>query len=127
VCVYVCVCVCVCVCACRPQDVQPNSPAARAGLQSHEDYVIASPDTLLHDAGAFAEQVAQSLARPMRLYVYNRAADVIREVTVIPDRDWGGAGRCAKDKVRERERERCMCVCMYVHVCACVCARALCM
>jgi len=78
-------------------DVQPNSPAERAGLQAHDDYVIASPETLLHDQGAFAEHVHQSMHKPMRLYVYNRATDSIREVTVIPDRDWGGTGSLGCD------------------------------
>ena len=78
-------------------DVQPNSPAERAGLQAHDDYVIASPETLLHDQGAFAEHVQQSMHKPMRLYVYNRATDTIREVTVIPDRDWGGTGSLGCD------------------------------
>ena len=77
------------------QDVQPDSPAQRAGLQPHDDYVIASPDTLLHDQGSFAEQVNLSMFKPLRLYVYNRVADAIREITIIPDRDWGGPGRCA--------------------------------
>ena len=76
------------------QDVQGNSPAERAGLQAQEDYVIASPDTLLHDQGSFAEQVKLSMFKPLRLFVYNRVSDTIREVTIIPDRDWGGAGRC---------------------------------
>ena len=35
------------------QHVYPNSPAAKAGLTAEADYILATPDTLLHDQVRF--------------------------------------------------------------------------
>ena len=37
----------------RVQNVYPNSPAAKAGLAADTDYILATPDTLLHDQVGF--------------------------------------------------------------------------
>jgi len=77
--------------------VYPNSPAERAGLQNETDYVIASPEALLHDQNAFSELIEQSIDNSVRLYVYNSQTDNCREVTLTPTRNWGGNGSIGCD------------------------------
>jgi hypothetical protein len=73
-------------------DVPSNSPADLAGLLPYGDYILGSPEGVLHGEGGLGELVEDHIGRPMRLYVYNNEFDVTREVTVQPSRDWGGAG-----------------------------------
>lgn len=67
--------------------VAPHSPAERAGLRSHADYIVAAEGGLLEAGGetALANVVAQ--ANPtdgVIFYVYNRDHDVVRPVRVFP-------------------------------------------
>lgn len=73
-------------------DVMPGSPADAAGLLPYGDYVIGSPDGLLHGESALGELVEGFLGRDLRLYVYNHEYDVTRIVTMTPERGWGGEG-----------------------------------
>jgi hypothetical protein len=34
----------------------------------------------------------QFLRRPLRMWVYNSTHDIVRVVTIVPDRSWGGEG-----------------------------------
>lgn len=73
-------------------DVSPNSPADAAGLLSHGDYIIGSPEGLLKGETGLGELVEDYLVRPMRLFVYNHDYNVTRLVTIQPSRSWGGSG-----------------------------------
>lgn len=75
------------------QDIHPNSPAGAAGLRSFTDYIIGTADGVLHDPSDFYLLVEQAYKRPLRLYVYNSDDDSCREVTIVPDLEWGGEGR----------------------------------
>jgi len=78
-------------------NVYPNSPAAKAGLKSHTDYIIAAPDALLHDQSAFGELVEQFQEKALKLYVYSSETDNCREVTITPNKSWGGQGSLGCD------------------------------
>jgi hypothetical protein len=73
-------------------DVPANSPADAAGLLPYSDYILGTPEGVLHGEGGLGELVEDHIGRPLRLYVYNNEYDVTREVTIQPSRDWGGEG-----------------------------------
>ncbi|KAJ5105363.1 hypothetical protein NUU61_002710 [Penicillium alfredii] len=70
----------------------PLSPAYRAGLLPHSDYIIGTPSGTLRGESALGELVEDHLDRTLVLWVYNSEFDVVREVELIPTRGWGGAG-----------------------------------
>ncbi len=73
-------------------DVPANSPADTAGLLPYSDYILGSPEGVLHGESGLSELVEDHIGRPLRLYVYNNEYNVTREVTIQPSRDWGGEG-----------------------------------
>lgn len=73
-------------------DVPANSPADLAGLLPYSDYILGSPEGVLHGESGLSEIVEDHIGRPLRLYVYNNEYDVTREVTLQPSREWGGEG-----------------------------------
>lgn len=73
-------------------DVPASSPADVAGLLPYSDYILGTPEGVLHGEGGLGELVEDHIGRPLRLYVYNNEYDVTREVTIHPSRDWGGEG-----------------------------------
>jgi len=73
-------------------DVPANSPADLAGLLPYSDYILGTPEGVLHGESGLGELVEDHIGRPLRLYVYNNEYDVTREITIHPSRDWGGEG-----------------------------------
>ncbi|KAH9909036.1 GRASP55/65 PDZ-like domain-containing protein [Xylariomycetidae sp. FL2044] len=73
-------------------DVAANSPADAAGLLPYSDYILGTPDGVLHGEGGLGEMVDDYLGRPLRLWVYNNEYDVTRELEIQPSREWGGEG-----------------------------------
>lgn len=73
-------------------DVAANSPADIGGLLPYSDYILGTPEGVLHGESGLSELVEDHIGRPLRLYVYNNEYDVTREVTIQPSRDWGGEG-----------------------------------
>ncbi|KAH8676623.1 GRASP55/65 PDZ-like domain-containing protein [Tricladium varicosporioides] len=73
-------------------DVPTNSPADLAGLLPYSDYILGTPEGVLHGESGLGELVEDHIGRPLRLYIYNNEYDVTREVTIHPSRDWGGEG-----------------------------------
>ncbi len=73
-------------------DVPANSPADLAGLLPYSDYILGTPEGILHGESGLGELVEDHIGRPLRLYVYNNEYDVTREITIHPSRDWGGEG-----------------------------------
>ncbi|XP_030625400.1 Golgi reassembly-stacking protein 1b [Chanos chanos] len=72
-------------------DVEPNSPAALAGLQAHHDFIIGA-DQILQDSEDFFSLIEAHEGKPLKLLVYNTQTDVCREVVVTPNGAWGGEG-----------------------------------
>ncbi|KAI8965807.1 GRASP55/65 PDZ-like domain-containing protein [Daldinia sp. FL1419] len=73
-------------------DVSPNSPADQAGLIPYSDYILGTPDGVLHGEGGLGELVDDYVERPLRLWVYNNEYNVTRELEIVPSRAWGGEG-----------------------------------
>lgn len=92
-------------------DVESNSPAELAGLQSNCDYIIGA-DSVLQVIGdlllimsdqyrsCVPVQESEDLftlidsheGKPLKLFVYNFITDACREVTITPNTTWGGEG-----------------------------------
>ncbi|KIW00413.1 uncharacterized protein PV09_08118 [Verruconis gallopava] len=73
-------------------EVAPNSPADLAGLLPYGDYVIGSPDMIIHGESGLGQWVEENLDRPINLLVYNHEYDVTRPIEIIPSHSWGGQG-----------------------------------
>lgn len=72
-------------------DVEPNSPAEKAGLQSNCDYIIGA-DSVLQDNEDLFTLIESHEQKPLKLFVYNFITDACREVTITPSSTWGGEG-----------------------------------
>lgn len=72
-------------------DVNPGSPAAKAGLHANTDYIIGA-DSILHESEDLFALIDSHEGKPLKLYVYNLNSDSCREVTLTPNSAWGGEG-----------------------------------
>ncbi|XP_061696494.1 Golgi reassembly-stacking protein 2-like [Syngnathoides biaculeatus] len=72
-------------------EVEPNSPAALAGLRPHTDYVIGA-DTVMNESEDLFSLIESHEGKGLKLYVYNTDTDNCREVVITPNGAWGGEG-----------------------------------
>ncbi|KAM4698434.1 Golgi reassembly-stacking protein 2 [Rhinophrynus dorsalis] len=72
-------------------EVEPNSPAALAGLRAHSDYIIGA-DTVMNESEDLFSLIETHEGKPLKLYVYNTDTDNCREVVITPNSAWGGDG-----------------------------------
>ncbi|XP_008945148.1 PREDICTED: Golgi reassembly-stacking protein 2 [Merops nubicus] len=72
-------------------EVEPNSPAALAGLRPHSDYIIGA-DAIMNESEDLFSLIERHEAKPLKLYVYNTDTDNCREVVITPNSAWGGEG-----------------------------------
>uniref|UniRef100_A0A8D2Q8V1 Golgi reassembly stacking protein 2 n=1 Tax=Varanus komodoensis TaxID=61221 RepID=A0A8D2Q8V1_VARKO len=72
-------------------EVEPNSPAALAGLRPHSDYIIGA-DTVMNESEDLFSLIETHEGKPLKLYVYNTDTDNCREVVITPNSAWGGEG-----------------------------------
>ncbi|XP_041056847.1 Golgi reassembly-stacking protein 2 isoform X1 [Carcharodon carcharias] len=72
-------------------EVEPNSPAALAGLRPHTDYIIGA-DTVMNESEDLFSLIETHEGKALKLYVYNTDTDNCREVVITPNTTWGGEG-----------------------------------
>ncbi|XP_058478118.1 Golgi reassembly-stacking protein 2-like isoform X2 [Solea solea] len=72
-------------------EVEPNSPAALAGLRAHTDYIIGA-DSVMNENEDLFSLVETYEGKELKLYVYSTDTDNCREVIITPNSDWGGQG-----------------------------------
>ncbi|XP_073720316.1 Golgi reassembly-stacking protein 1b isoform X1 [Misgurnus anguillicaudatus] len=72
-------------------DMEPNSPAALAGLKPYSDYIVGA-DQVLQDSEDFFTLIEASEGKPLKLLVYNTQTDGCREIHITPNGAWGGEG-----------------------------------
>ncbi|TIA68700.1 hypothetical protein E3P91_03964 [Wallemia ichthyophaga] len=73
-------------------EVITGSPAESAGLVPYGDWVIGWPGGVLRQENDFYDLVEMHTDKPLRLYVYSFDFDTLREVVLVPNRQWGGEG-----------------------------------
>jgi len=73
-------------------DVLEDSPAESAGLVPYGDWIIGWSGGVLSAEGDFYDVVEAHEDKPLRVYVYSYDFDTIREVVLMPNRQWGGEG-----------------------------------
>ncbi|TFK52199.1 hypothetical protein OE88DRAFT_1657310 [Heliocybe sulcata] len=73
-------------------DVLEGSPAEDAGLVPYGDWIIGWSGGVLSAENDFYEVVESHIDKPLRVYVYSHDFDTIREVVLVPNRQWGGEG-----------------------------------
>ncbi|KIK94341.1 hypothetical protein PAXRUDRAFT_33570 [Paxillus rubicundulus Ve08.2h10] len=73
-------------------EVMEGSPAESAGLVPYGDWIIGWFGGVLTAENDFYDVVEAHVNRPLRVYVYSYDFDNLREVVLVPNRDWGGEG-----------------------------------
>ncbi|KAF9438646.1 hypothetical protein BGZ76_006207 [Entomortierella beljakovae] len=73
-------------------DVARGSPAERAGLCAHTDYVIGTPYGIMQGEGDLYDLVEDNIGESLRLYVFNSETEQVREIVIVPNEEWGGDG-----------------------------------
>lgn len=81
----------------RVLNVFPNSPAKQAGLIPYKDFLLGTTEVMFRDLDELVEIVHLSLGKKTQVYVYNSDTESIREVTIVPNLDWGGDGCIGAD------------------------------
>ncbi|KAF7456317.1 Grasp55 grasp domain protein [Cryptosporidium felis] len=74
--------------------VQNRSPAETSGLISNEDFIVGSRTLMrpFYSTDDFLVFIKNNDKNQVNLHIYNIEAESIREVTLVPDSDWGGKG-----------------------------------
>lgn len=72
-------------------EVEPNSPAALAGLRPYSDYIIGA-DAVMNESEDLFSIIETYEGKELKLYVHNTDTDNCREVIITPKCDWGGEG-----------------------------------
>ncbi|KAH7096347.1 GRASP55/65 PDZ-like domain-containing protein [Auriculariales sp. MPI-PUGE-AT-0066] len=73
-------------------DVLENSPAESAGLVPFGDWIVGWSGGPLTRERDFYEVIEAHVEQPLRVYVYSYDFDTLREVVLVPNRQWGGEG-----------------------------------
>jgi len=70
-------------------DILEGSPAQDAGLVPFTDYIVGCPVGVLRTEGDFYDLVESHVDKPLRLFCWNADFDVLRQVIIVPNRNWG--------------------------------------
>jgi len=73
-------------------DVLEGSPAESAGLVPYGDWIVGWSGGVLSAESDFYDLVEAHEDKPLRVYVYSYDFDALREVVLVPNRQWGGEG-----------------------------------
>lgn len=73
--------------------VQDNSPGSRAGLEAFFDFIIAINGSRLdQDNDTLKSILSANIDKPCKLLVFSSKTMMVREVTLVPTKNWGGQG-----------------------------------
>jgi hypothetical protein len=77
----------------RILDVQPGSPAARAGMSANkDDYLLGTTMESFENEAVLGDVLYENEDQELQVYVYNTETDVVKVVTIVPSLNWDGAG-----------------------------------
>ena len=77
---------------CHVIDVEANSPAELAGLQSQNDFLLGTAEMAFRDTDDLFSVLQANLEKPVEFYVYNNETDEVRVCVLMPSAQWGGEG-----------------------------------
>ena len=73
--------------------VQDSSPGSRANLEAFFDFIVAINGSRLdQDNDTLKTILNANIDKPVKLLVYSSKTMSVREVTLVPSRNWGGQG-----------------------------------
>lgn len=73
--------------------MQENSPGSRAGLEAFFDFIIAINGSRLdQDNDTLKSILSANIDKPCKLLVYSSKSLQVRELTLVPTKNWGGQG-----------------------------------
>jgi len=81
----------------RVLEVFEKSPASQAGLVPWKDFLLGTTEVMFRDMDELAEIVNIRRGQRIQVYVYNSESESIREVGIMPNSNWGGAGLIGAD------------------------------
>lgn len=72
--------------------ITPSSPAEMAGLHVDTDYIVGTNDGILREQQDLYSLIAQKCneRKVVKLFVYSTVTKSVREVILLPNREWGG-------------------------------------
>ncbi len=77
----------------RVLGVQSQSPASYTDLVAHFDFIVAANNVPLQTLDTtFIEIIRASDEKPLTLTIYNTKNHTLREVVIVPTRNWPGEG-----------------------------------
>jgi hypothetical protein len=76
----------------RVLTVEPQSPAAVAGLVPYQDFLLGTTHQTLETTTQLADLLQTNVDQVVEFYVYNVDSDLVRLVALLPTRAWGGGG-----------------------------------
>lgn len=73
-------------------EVHESSPAANSGLIPLDDWIIGSPDVCIYSEDDFYNLLIHNVNKSVKMIIYNLRSDSCREIVIVPNFQWGGAG-----------------------------------
>ena len=83
--------------ALRVMSIYAGSPLDRAGVKPFTDYILGTKRQTFQSIQDFEVYIKCCDKAPVSLQVYSSQSENVREVIVIPDKDWGGVGLLGGD------------------------------
>lgn len=74
------------------KNVLLGGPAQEAGVQPDKDFIMGTREIAFKSVEDFAKYAEVNEGQEIRLHMYNTATETIREVSLIPNREWDGQG-----------------------------------
>jgi len=73
--------------------VQSGSPGEQAGLVSYFDFIVSIEGTVLDkEDGRFVQILKNNIGKQLKLVIWNRKTELLRETFLTPSDSWGGSG-----------------------------------
>ena len=73
--------------------VHENSPGSRANLEAFFDFIVTVNGSRLdQDNDTLKVILNANIDKPVKLLVYSSKTQSVREVTLVPSKNWGGQG-----------------------------------
>jgi hypothetical protein len=67
-----------------------DSPAHAAEIQPFKDYILGTREMCFKSLDEFAKYIEVNIGSEIKLHIYNIDQGAMREVSLIPKKDWGG-------------------------------------